>query len=153
MINPTYTNKQYWLTALLSGVMLGLILSIVYIIMYDRLYVKSSFLFSILYLIPFVWLSLALAFFKWKFVYSEFTFKQAFFLSICAGIIGSIFFSSVIFIALSYFGIESRAAIYDNGERLLELFSPEAISLSFIVINVALTLLYSLIIAFFAQKK
>lgn len=152
-INPTYTKKQYWLTTLISGMLLSLILSAFYIFMHDRLYVESSYLFSIIYLFPFVWLSLTLAFFKWKFVLSEFSYKQAFLLSIITGILGSILFSGVIFTVLTCFGIESRMEIYNNGERLKDFMSPQAISLSFLIINLMLSLFYSLIIAIFARKK
>lgn len=152
-INLTYTKKQYWLTALISGMLLSLILSAFYMFMYDRMYVESSYLFSIIYLFPFVWLSLTLAFFKWKFVFSEFSYRQAFLLSFCTSILGSALFSGVVFVVLTYFGIESRIEIYNNGERLKDFMSPKAISLSFLIINLVLSLFYSLIIAIFARKK
>lgn len=152
-INPTYTKRQYWLTALISGMLLSLILSAFYMFMYDRMYVESSYLFSIIYLFPFVWLSLTLAFFKWKFLISVFPYKQAFLLSLGTGICGSILFSGVIFAVLTCFGIESRMEIYNNGERLKDFMSPQAISMSFLIINLMLSLFYSLIIAIFARKK
>lgn len=43
--------------------------------------------------------------------------------------------------------------IYNNGERLKDFMSPKAISLSFLIINLVLSLFYSLIIAIFARKK
>jgi len=153
MITPTYTSKQYWFTALFSGILLSIVLSIVYVAFYERLYVESSFLFSIIYLIPFVWLSVTLAFFKWKFVYSEFTYGNAFLMSLVCGLLASIIFSGVIYVAYAYLGLESRINIYNNGERFRELFSPQATALSILIINVALTLFYSLIIAIFARKK
>lgn len=153
IINPTYTTKQYWLTALLSGGILSILLSALYIIFYEWLYVESSFLFSIIYLIPFVWISITLAFFKWKFVYSEFTYKQAFFLGSLSGFFSSILFSGVIFIAYAYAGLESRIGVFQNGEALQEYFSPKATAVSLLVINVILSLFYSLIIAIFARKK
>lgn len=152
-ICPTYTNKQFWLTAFVSGILLNVFLSVFYMFMYDRLYVESSYLFSIIYLFPLVWLSLTLAFFKWKFVFSEFSYRQAFLLSLCTGIWGSALFCGVIFVILTYFGIESRMEIYNNGERLKDFMSPKAISLSFLIINLILSLFYSLIIAIFARKK
>lgn len=153
IITPTYTSKQFWLTSLLSGVLLSIILSIVYITFYERLYVESSYLFSIIYLIPFVWLSATSAFFKWKFVYSEFSYGQAFLLSFICGLLASVLFSGAIYVAYAYLGLESRMKIIDGGEHFKELFSPLATAVSLLVINVALTLLYSLIIAIFARKK
>ena len=153
IINPTYTSRQFWTTALLSGVLLSVVLSIIYIIFYERLYVESSFLFSILYFIPFVWLSSNTAFFKWKFVYSEFSYGHAFLLNLVCGLVSATLFSGVIYVAYGCLGLESRMKIYDNVENFKELFSPLATSISFFVINVFMTLLYSLIIAIFARKK
>lgn len=153
IITPTYTSKQFWLTASLSGVLLSVVLSIVYVIFYERLYVESSYLFSVIYLIPFVWISATSAFFKWKFVYSEFSYGQAFLLGFLCGLTASLLFSGAVYFAYAYIGLESRIDIYNVGERYRYLFSPKATALSFLVINVALTLFYSLIIAIFARKK
>ena len=153
IIEPTYTGKQYKLTTIISGLLLSVILSLVYIIFYERLYVASSFLFSIIYLIPFVWLSISLAFFKNKFVWSEFSYGKAFLMSFLSGLIGSVIFSGVIYILYAYIGMESRIGLYENGRQMRQLFSPMAITVSILIINVILSLFYSLIIAIFARKK
>lgn len=153
MIEPTYTGKQYWLTTVVSGLLLSVLLSLVYVIFYERLYVESSFLFSIIYLIPFVWLSVTMAFFKNKYVWSKFTYGNAFLMSFVCGIVGSILFSSMIFLFYAYFGMESRMGLYENGRLMRELFSPLATAMSMLIINVVLSLVYSMIIAIFARKK
>ena len=153
IINPTYTGKQYRTTIITSGLLLSALLSLAYVIFYERLYVESSYLFSIIYLIPFVWLSITLAFFKNKFVWSEFSYGQAFMMSLLSGIIGSIVFSGVIYVLYAYIGMESRMNLYENGRLMRELFSPLATAASMLIINVILSLLYSLIIAIFARKK
>lgn len=133
--------------------MLSVLLSTAYIIFYERLYVDSSYLFSIIYLIPFVWLSVTLAFFKSKFVWSEFSYGKAFQMSFLSGLIGSVIFSVVIYILYAYVGIESRIGLYENGRQMRQLFSPLATAVSMLIINVLLSLFYSLIIAIFARKK
>ena len=153
MINPTYTGKQYWLTTVVSGLLLSVILSTVYIVFYERLYVESSYLFSIIYLIPFVWLSATLAYFKNKFVWSSFPYGRAFLMGFVCGIVGAALFSGVIFLMYSCFGMESRMGLYENGRFMRELFSPKAAAISMLIINVILSLVYSLIIAIFARKK
>ena len=153
IINPTYTGKQYWTTVVVSGLLLSLLLSVAYTIFYERLYVASSYLFSIIYLIPFVWLSITLAFFKNKFVWSEFSYGKAFQMSFISGLIGSVIFSVVIYILYAYVGIESRIGLYENGRQMRQLFSPLATAISMLIINVILSLFYSLIIAIFARKK
>jgi hypothetical protein len=153
IIEPTYTGRQYWLTTVISGLLLSVLLSLVYIIFYERLYVESSYLFSIIYLIPFVWLSITLAFFKNKFVWSSFSYGKAFLMSVLSGIIASILFSGVIFLLYSSLGMESRMGLYENGCMMRELFSPLATAVSMLIINVILSIIYSLIIAIFARKK
>ena len=153
IIEPTYTGKQYWLTTVIAGLLLSVLLSLAYVIFYQRLYVEYSYLFSIIYLIPFVWLSITLAFFKNKFVWSEFSYRQAFLMSFISGIIGSILFSGVIFLLYAYLGMESRIGLYENGRQMRELFSPLATAVSMLIINIILSLVYSLIIAIFARKK
>ena len=153
IINPTYTGKQYWTTVVVSGLLLSAVLSLVYIIFYERLYVASSYLFSIIYLIPFVWISITLAFFKNKFVWSEFSYGQAFLMSLLTGVIGAVIFSGVIYVLYAYLGMESRMGLYENGRQMRELFSPLATAASLLIINVILSLIYSLIIAIFARKK
>ena len=153
IIEPTYTGKQYWLTTVIAGLLLSVLLSLAYVIFYQRLYVEYSYLFSIIYLIPFVWLSVTLAFFKNKFVWSEFSYRQAFLMSFMSGIVGSILFSGVIFLLYAYLGMESRIGLYENGRQMRELFSPLATAVSMLIINIILSLVYSLIIAIFARKK
>ena len=153
MINPTYTDKQYWTTIIISGLLLSALLSISYVVFYERLYVGSSFLFSIIYLIPFVWLSITVAFFKTKFVWDEFSYWHAFLMSFISGTIGSVIFSGVIYLLYAHLGMESRIDLYENGKLMPKLFSPEATALSMLIINVILSLIYSLFIAIFARKK
>ena len=153
IINPTYTGKQYWSTVIISGLLLSVLLSLAYVIFYERLYVEFSYLFSIIYLIPFVCLSVTLAFFKNKFVWSEFSYGKAFQMSFISGLIGSVIFSVVIYILYAYVGIESRIGLYENGRQMRQLFSPLATAISMLIINVILSLFYSLIIAIFARKK
>ena len=124
-----------------------------YVIFYQRLYVEYSYLFSIIYLIPFVWLCITLALFKNKFVWSEFSYGQAFWMGFLCGIIGSVIFSGVIYLLYAHLGMESRIGLYENGHQLRQLFSPLATAISMLIINVVLTLFYSLIIAIFARKK
>ena len=153
IITPTYTNKQYWTTVVVSGLLLSVLLSIAYILFHQHLYVESSYLFSIIYLIPFVWLSITLAFFKNKFVWSEFTYGKAFQMSFLSGVIGAVIFSGVIYILYAYIGIKTRIGLYENGRVMRNLFSPWATAVSMLIINVLLSLFYSLIIAIFARKK
>ena len=153
MIEPTYTGKQYWLTTVISGLLLSVLLSFTYVVFYQRLYVEFSYLFSIIYLIPFVWLSITLAFFKSKFVWNKFTFGQAFLMSFISGVLGSIVFCGVIYLLYAKGGLESRIGLYENGRQMRELFSPLATAVSMLIINVVLALFYSIIIAIFARKK
>jgi len=153
IINPTYTDRQYWTTIIISGLLLSAILSISYVVFYERLYVDSSFLFSIIYLIPFVWLSITLAFFKTRFVWDEFSYWHAFLMGFISGTIGSVIFSGIIYLLYAHLGMESRIDLYENGTMMRKLFSPEATAISMLIINVILSLIYSLIIAIFARKK
>lgn len=153
MIEPTYTGKQYWITTIVSGLLLSVLLSFTYVVFYQRLYVEFSYLFSIIYLIPFVWLSITLAFFKSKFVWNKFTFGQAFLMSFISGVLGSVVFCGVIYLLYAKGGLESRIGLYENGRQMRELFSPLATAISMLIINVILALFYSIIIAIFARKK
>ena len=74
-------------------------------------------------------------------------------MSFLIGIIGSVLFSGVIFTFYAYLGMESRIGLYEHGRMMRELFSPLATALSMLIINVVLSLVYSLIIAIFARKK
>ncbi len=153
IIEPTYTGKQYWLATVISGLLLSVLLSITYIVFYLRLYVESSYLFSIIYLIPFVWLSITVTFFKTKYVWKEFSYGKAFLMCFLSGVIGSILFGGVIFTLYAYMGMESRIGLYENGRQMRVLFSPLATAVSMLIINVILSMIYSLIIAIFARKK
>ena len=153
IFNPTYTGRQYWTTIIIAGLLLSVLLSLTYVIFYQYLYVEYSFLFSIVYLIPFVIQSITLAFFKCKFVWSEFSYGQAFLMSFMTGIIGAVVFSGVIYVLYAYLGMESRMGLYQNGHMMRELFSPKATAVSLLIINVILSLVYSLIISIFARKK
>ena len=153
IFNPTYTGKQYWTTIIIAGLLLSAILSVVYFIFHRYLNVEYSFLFSIIYLIPFVMQSITLAFFKNKFVWSEFSYGHAFLMSFMTGMIGAIVFSGVIYLLFAYIGMESRMVLYENGKKMRELFSPQATAISMLIINVVLSLFYSLIISIFARKK
>ena len=153
IITPTYTGKQYWLTTVIAGTLLSVLLSVVYVLFYERLYVEHSYLFSIIYLIPFVCLSVTLAFFKMKYVWSEFSYKHAFVMSFVTGVVGSVLFSIFIYLLYTVFGFESRIGLYENGNFMKNLFSPKATAISMLIINVVLTTIYSLIIAIFARKK
>ena len=74
-------------------------------------------------------------------------------MSFFGGIIASILFSGVIFVLYAYLGMESRIGLYENGRQMRELFSPLATAVSMLIINIILSLVYSLIIAIFARKK
>ena len=153
IFDPTYTKKQYWTTIIIAGLLLSAILSIAYVLFYQYMYVEYSYLFSIIYLIPFVAQSITLAVFKSKFVWSEFSYKQAFLMSFMTGLIGAVVFSGVIFILYAFLGMHSRINLYHYGNMMQELFSPFAIAISMLIINVILSLIYSLIISIFARKK
>ena len=154
LIEPTYSPKQYWTTILCSSVIIGLLSSTLYFMFYWFLYVQQSFVFSIIYLLPLLGSTLALAFFKHKFVWKEFSYGAAFMMSFATGFISAVLFSVFLFIAYSSI-LESRMDLYNNidNETLQRLMSPHAISLSMFFINVVLSFIYSLIIAIFARKS
>ena len=153
LIEPTYTTKQYWLTILLSGLTIGILSSVVYFLLYWFLYVKQSFLFSLLYIIPLLSSTITLVLFKHKYVWKNFSYGSAFLMSFMTGLLSAIILSLTLYVAYSE-GLESRIDLFDNGNtNLQDMMSPKAISLSMFVINVVLSLLYSLIIAIFAKRK
>lgn len=153
LIEPTYTTKQYWLTILLSGLTIGVLSSVVYFLLYWFLYVKQSFLFSLLYIIPLLSSTITLVVFKHKYVWNNFSYGSAFLMSFMTGLLSAIILSLTLYVAYSQ-GLESRIDLFDNGNtNLQDMMSPKAISLSMFVINVVLSLLYSLIIAIFAKRK
>lgn len=153
-IEPTYTPKQYWMTILSSGSIIGLMTSTLYCMFYWFLYVQQSFIFSIIYLLPLLFSTITVAFFKHKFVWNDFTYGAAFLMSLATGFIAALLFSIFLFVAYSFL-LESRIDLFDNfdNEKVQRLMSPMAISLSMFFINISLSLIYSLIIAIFAKRK
>ena len=154
LIEPTYTPKQYWATILVAGLTVGLLSSSVYFVLYWFLYVQQSFLFSLIYIIPLLGSTIALAVFKQKFVWKEFSYGAAFFMSFAIGMMSALILGMILYLTYSY-GLETRIDLYGevDDEYLQNLMSPLAISLSMFVINVILSLFYSLIIAIFAKRK
>ena len=74
-------------------------------------------------------------------------------MSFMTGLLSAIILSLTLYVAYSQ-GLESRIDLFDNDNtNLQDMMSPKAISLSMFVINVVLSLLYSLIIAIFAKRK
>lgn len=153
LIEPTYTKKQYWLTILLAGFILGILSSSVYLTLYWFLYVRLSFMFSLIYLVPLLGSTITVSFFKHKFVWKDFSYGDAFKMLFITGVISALILSVVLFIAYNFF-LESRIDLYNmDYESIDRLMSPLAVSLSMFSINVILSLLYSLIIAIFAKRK
>ena len=152
LIEPTYTPKQYWFTILCSGLIVALLSIAAYFTLYWFLYVQQSFLFSLIYIIPLLGSTITLAIFKHKFVWKEFTYGSAFLMSFMIGIISAFILSLTLYFTYKY-GLETRIDLYDSSEHLQSLMSPLAISLSMLIINVVLSLFYSLIIAIFAKRK
>jgi hypothetical protein len=116
--------------------------------------VQHSFVFSLIYLIPLLGSTITTFFFKQKFVWKEFSYGAAFSMSFLTGLFSAIILSISLYFAYSSV-IESRIDLFNNvdAETLQRLMSPKAISLSMLIINVILSLLYSLIIAIFAKRK
>ena len=153
LIEPTYTKKQYWLTILLAGFILGILSSSVYLTLYWFLYVRLSFMFSLIYLVPLLGSTITVSFFKHKFVWKDFSYGAAFKMLFITGVISALILSVVLFIAYNFF-LESRIDLYNmDYESIDRLMSPLAVSLSMFSINVILSLFYSLIIAIFAKRK
>ena len=154
LIEPTYTPKQYWLTILSAGFLSGILSSTVYFILYWFFYVQQSFVFSLIYLIPLLGSTITLIFFKHKFVWKKFSYGAAFSMSFLTSLISAIILSLALYFAYSSI-IESRIDLFSNidNETLQRLMSPSAISLSMFLINIVLSLFYSLIIAIFAKRK
>ena len=152
LIEPTYSPKQYWFTILISGLIVGVLSTVAYFVLYWFLYVQQSFLFSLIYIIPLLGTTVTLAVFKHKFVWKEFSYGTAFFMSFMIGMISALILSLTLYFTYLY-GLETRIDLYDSSEHLQSLMSPLAISLSMFIINVVLSLFYSLIIAIFAKRK
>ena len=154
LIEPTYTPRQYWTTILCSSLIISLLSSVLYFVFYWFFYVQQSFIFSIIYLLPLLGSTLALVFFKHKFVWKEFSYFNAFLMSFSIGFISAFLFSSILFISYS-FVLETRIDLFKNidNDIIQRLMSPMAISLSMFVINIILSLIYSLIFAIFAKRK
>lgn len=152
LIEPTYTPKQYWFTILCSGLIVALLSVAAYFTLYWFLYVQQSFLFSLIYIIPLLGSTITLVIFKHKFVWKEFSYCSAFLMSFMVGTMSALLLCLTLYLTYTY-GLETRMDLYDNSEYLQSLMSPLAISLSMLVINVLLSLFYSLIIAIFAKRK
>ena len=153
-LEPTYTSKQYWSTILTAGFILGILSSLLYLLLYCFLYVQQSFVFSLIYLFPLLGSTITVAFFKHRFVHKDFSYGVAFKMSFLTGILSALILSAVLLISYISF-LESRIDLYDDidNEVLQRLMSPFAISISMFLINVVLSLLYSLIFAIFAKNK
>lgn len=154
LLEPTYTRRQYWLTVLTTGIVFGVLSSAVYYIFYWFLYVQQSYFFSIIYLIPLLGSTVGLFFFKHKYTWNEFSYKNAFLMSFVIGTISDLILSIFLFIAYTFL-IETRIDLYENfdNDTLQRFMSPLAVSLSMLIINIILSLFYSLIIAIFAKRK
>ena len=154
LIEPTYTSKQYWLTILSAGFLIGILSSTIYFILYWFFYVQQSFIFSLIYLSPLLGSTITLFFFKQKFVWKEFTYGAAFSMSFLTGLLSAILLSIALYFAYTSV-LESRIELFSNidNEMIQRLMSPKAVSLSMLLINVILSLFYSLIIAIFAKRK
>ncbi len=154
LIEPTYTSKQYWLTILSAGFLIGILSSTIYFILYWFFYVQQSFIFSLIYLIPLLGSTITIFFFKQKFVWKEFSYGAAFSMSFLTGLLSAILLSLALYFAYTSV-LESRIELFSNidDEMLQRLMSPKAVSLSMLLINVILSLFYSLIIAIFAKRK
>ena len=154
LIEPTYTAKQYWLTILSAGFLIGILSSTIYFILYWFFYVQQSFIFSLIYLIPLLGSTITLFFFKQKFVWKEFSYGAAFSMSFLTGLLSAILLSIALYFAYTSV-LESRIELFNNidNEMIQQLMSPKAVSLSMLLINVILSLFYSLIIAIFAKRK
>jgi hypothetical protein len=69
------------------------------------------------------------------------------------GLISAAIFSVAVYFIYDYMEVGSRIKLYENGNKMRQLFSPKAAALSMLLINVILSIVYSLIIAIFARKK
>ncbi|MBR5604172.1 MAG: hypothetical protein IKY27_09920 [Bacteroidales bacterium] len=154
LIEPTYTKKQYWSTILTAGFSIGILSSVVYFILYWFFYVQQSFVFSLIYLIPLLGSTVTTIYFKQKFVWNKFSYGAAFSMSFFSGILSAIILSTALYFAYNSI-LESRIDLFNNinNETLQRFMSPTAVSLSMFLINIILSLLYSLIFAIFAKRK
>ena len=154
LIEPTYTPRQYWTTILCSSLIISLLSSVLYFVFYWFFYVQQSFIFSIIYLLPLLGSTLALVFFKHKFVWKDFSYFNAFLMMFSIGFISALIFSGILFLSYSFI-LESRIDLFQNidNDTLLRLMSPLAISLSMFLINITLSLIYSLIIEKKKKRK
>ena len=154
LIEPTYTAKQFWSTILLAGILLSILSIIIYVSLYWFLYVPHSFLFSLIYFIPLFGSAITISFFKYKYVWNEFTYSSAFKMSFFTSQISNVLFCIFLFIIYNL-GLESRIDLFntDNCNNLQKLMSPCAISISMFIINLFLSVFFSFIIAIFAKRK
>lgn len=154
LIEPTYTAKQYWATIFISGLIVSVFSIITYLLLYCFFYVPHSYMFSLIYFIPLLGSAMTLAFFKHKFVWDEFSYRSAFVMSFATAVLSALIFSIFLFFAY-HLGLETRMELYNINDKdaLMRLMSPVAISLSMFIINLVLSLLFSLLIAIFAKRK
>ena len=75
-------------------------------------------------------------------------------MSFLTGLLSAILLSIALYFAYTSV-LESRIELFSNidNEMIQRLMSPKAVSLSMLLINVILSLFYSLIIAIFAKRK
>ncbi len=147
---PTYTTRQFALTVLIGGITTALIQSGTYILLYYFLYVKSSFLFSAIYIIPLVCIAMTLIIFKHRFVWGGFGYLKAFWLCLLTGVFASILFGLFIYVEYRYFGLEDRSSFFN--EDMKKMFSPWFIAMTMTIENIILTIIYSAITALFGKN-
>lgn len=142
------------MTILSAGSVIGVLSSVLYCSLYWFLYVQHSYIFSLIYLVPLLGSTMTLVFFKHKYVWKDFSYKSAFAMSFMTGLISALIFSLALFVAYSFF-LEPRIELFNDidNDKVRQMMSPVATSLSMFFTNVILSLFYSLIIAIFAKKK
>ncbi len=158
--NPTYTNKQFWLSIMVSGLCIGVVMILIHSFLLYYFGTDSSYWHSILYILPLLLLSIAVVVFKHLFVWESFLFKSAFLMTFMTGLIYSLMLSVFMMFSDEIFNfLNITDLFYDdnvttqNSEIAKQLLSPTAAALSMFVVNVILNLVYSLIIATFAKQN
>lgn len=147
---PTYTPRQFALTALIGGISTALVQSGTYMLLYYFLYVKSSFLFSTIYIIPLVCIALTLIIFRQCFVWGDFGYFKAFLICLLTGTIAAILFGLFIYAEYRYLGLEDRSSFFN--EDMKKMFSPWFIAMTMTLENIILTIIYSAITALFGKS-
>lgn len=163
--NPTYTNKQFWLSIIVSGLCIGVIMILTHSYLLYFFGMENSYWHSLLYILPLLLLSIAVALFKHLFVWESFSFKSAFLMTFMIGLLYSIILSLFMLFSYNIFNfLDMRFSLdilsynneditLQNNELTKQLLSPAATSLSMLVVNIILDLVYSLIIATFAKQN